>query len=428
MTRLASETALQGEHDRRSLAELLPITTCLIVGLVMALLPAVVQWFSRGVLIWIGNGDELFMLALGSQAYFNHPAYLSDPVLVSGGASLFRQLPLLPGVWLAWASGGGPLAIDLWWRILSGLSLGITWYLLVRQVLPRPWIAAALTVILLVDAGLLSCGLFFRQAQATAAVLGGSSNPTGGDFFHAEWRVATPALTMAYLLLNLWLVVRARQSPTTWSLALAGLSYGLLFHVYPYFWTTATSALALAFLIDPGHRRVYLWTGLVGGVLGSFRLFHDFSLKQNSAPDWLIRSDKFVHVARFTDMRFPLVASLVLAASLVWVWMRRRELVYLWAMGLAGLLLFKNHVFTGLNVENYHWMYLWGPCSSLLQLAMAASMLPQRGWKARLGLALLALLTIADVLMGVGLRAAEGRVPRQVSSRFKRFRITRNSD
>lgn len=241
MTRLASETALQGEHDRRSLAELLPITTCLIVGLVMALLPAVVQWFSRGVLIWIGNGDELFMLALGSQAYFNHPAYLSDPVLVSGGASLFRQLPLLPGVWLAWASGGGPLAIDLWWRILSGLSLGITWYLLVRQVLPRPWIAAALTVILLVDAGLLSCGLFFRQAQATAAVLGGSSNPTGGDFFHAEWRVATPALTMAYLLLNLWLVVRAHQSPTTWSLALAGLSYGLLFHVYPYFWTTATS-------------------------------------------------------------------------------------------------------------------------------------------------------------------------------------------
>ena len=58
-------------------------------------------------MIWIGNGDELFMLALGSQAYFNHPLYLSDPVLVSGGVSLFRQLPLLPGVWLAWCWAWG---------------------------------------------------------------------------------------------------------------------------------------------------------------------------------------------------------------------------------------------------------------------------------------------------------------------------------
>ena len=194
--------------------EILPIAACIIVGLAMALLPAIIQWFKLGYLIWIGNGDELFMLALGSQAYFNHPAYLSDPVLVSGGASLFRQLPLLPGVWMAWILGLGPLGIDVCWRILAGLSLAVTWYLLIRQLVPRPWVVAALVIVMLVDVGLLSASLFVRQVQLLTSVLKRSPNPTGGDFFHAEWRFATPALTMAYLLLNLWLVTRARRTPT----------------------------------------------------------------------------------------------------------------------------------------------------------------------------------------------------------------------
>jgi len=46
--------------------EILPITACIIVGLAMALLPAIIQWFKLGYMIWIGNGDELFYLAHGS--------------------------------------------------------------------------------------------------------------------------------------------------------------------------------------------------------------------------------------------------------------------------------------------------------------------------------------------------------------------------
>ena len=118
-------------------------------------------------------------------------------------------------------------------------------------------------------------------------------------------------VTMAYLLFNLWLVTRARQTPTRRSLVLSGVSFGLLFHVYPYFWTTAAAALVLAFLIDQGHRRVYLWTGLIGGLIGSYRIFWDMMLKRGTPPDWLIRSDKFVHLDRFTDLKFPIVASLV---------------------------------------------------------------------------------------------------------------------
>jgi hypothetical protein len=171
---------------------------------------------------------------------------------------------------------------------------------------------------LLADVGMLSTGLFFRQMQASLAMLRQSPNLVPGDFLHSEWRFATPALTMAFFLLNLWLVTRARQIPTRRALALSGLSFGLLFHVYPYFWTAASAALALAFLIDHGHRRVYFWTGVIGVLVGSYRLFYDMMLKRTTAPDWLVRSDKFVHVAPFTDLRLPIVTSLVLMIGLAW--------------------------------------------------------------------------------------------------------------
>ena len=108
----------------------------------------------------------------------------------------------------------GPLGIDVCWRIFAGLSLGATWYFLIRQFVARPWVATCLVLVLLADIGLLSAGLFFRQMQATTAMLRQSPNLIGGDFLHSEWRVATPALTMAYFLLNLWLVTRTRQVPT----------------------------------------------------------------------------------------------------------------------------------------------------------------------------------------------------------------------
>ena len=291
----------------------------------MALLPPLVERFKLGYFIWIGNGDELFYLAVGSQAYSNHPAYLADPVLVSGGTSLFRQLPLLPGVWIAWILALGPVGIDGCWRAVAGVSLAVTWYLLIREFVPSRRMTAALVTILLVDCGQPSAALLFRQMQAFARLLTRSPDLVSGEYLYGQWRVVSPALTVAYLLLNLWLVSRARRAPTRWSVALSGLSFGLLFHVYPYYWTAAAAALALAFLMDWEHRRVYLWTILIGSLIGSYRIFYDIMLKRCTPTDWLIRSDKFVHVPRLSDLKPPILASLILVIAFVWIWKQRRD-------------------------------------------------------------------------------------------------------
>jgi hypothetical protein len=386
---------------------LVPLGLCVGAGLAMALLPVVVQGMKTGHAIWIGNGDELFMLALGSIGYVNHPGYLSDPVLASGGTSLFRQLPLLPGVWLAWALDLGPLGIDLCWRVIAGVSLAVTWYGLIRQYLTNRWIAAALAIILLTDCGLLGAGLFFRQAQAFIRLLRGSPDLINGEFLHPEWRVATPALTLAYLLLHLWLVTRARSRPRPLALALAGLSYATLFHVYPYFWTAATAALVLAWLIDGGHRDVYLATAMIGAPLGALRVYWDLLLKQSTAPDWLVRSDKFVPISRLADLKPPVVATLVVLVGFVWIWRRRRDALYLWAMACAGVILFKSHIVTGRDIENYHWFYVWGPCCSLLLLLLIVCLLPREGAWGKLTCLAVLTVALADGALGLALRWAE---------------------
>ncbi len=410
--------------------DLLPLTVCLLTGLTIVLIPPLIQWFRHGEAIWIANNDELFYLAVGSNAFHNHPAFLADPLQVSGGVSLYRQLPLLPGVWLAWLMGWGPQGIQALWQVIAGLSCGVMWYFLIRQFVSSRWIATAMTVVLMVDIGLISSVLFLRQALKFAAFLSGKPDLVLNDFMFQQWRSATPALTMSYLLLNICLVTRARQNPTRWSLLFAGISYGLLFHVYPYYWTAATAALALAFLVDQGHRRPYLWTGLLGLPIGIVRIYFDVLLKLETPGDWLVRASKFVPTSRLADLRLPILGSLLLICGFFWIWKQRRELIYLWSMGYMGVVLFKHHAVTGINIENFHWVYVWSPCCSLLLLLVIVSLLPLLGSKARLGVFCFLLLCLGDLLVGLTLRSVESMraqsASREVSS-FHDYRIQRIS-
>ena len=56
---------------------------------------------------------------------------------------------------------------------------------------------------------------------------------------HTEWRIITPGLSLAYLLLHIWLVARACARPTPARLLASGAGLGLLFYVYFYYWTAA---------------------------------------------------------------------------------------------------------------------------------------------------------------------------------------------
>ena len=60
----------------------------------------------------------------------------------------------------------------------------------------------------------------------------------------------------------------------------------------------------------------------------------------------------------------PAVVLLVVTAVVVWRF--RRELILPWSMAAAGLVLMNHQIMTGLQLENFHWSYVAGPCLSLL--------------------------------------------------------------
>jgi PAS domain-containing protein len=347
---------------------------CALAGVSIAALPHFLAWAKTGRLDFVSTVDERYYLAVGSQVYFNHPAELADPVRAGPAPSVYRGLPFLPGVWAAKLFDLGPLGISLMWRILAGAMIGLAWYLLFRQRFAHRWVAASLSAILLSDPGLCQGVPFARDVSRLMQLARAASDSLfpGGHWMHLEWRVVSPATTMAYLIFLIWSVQRARATPTPRRIALAGLAYGLLFYVFFYYWTAVGLALLLALALDTGQRRIYLHTGWIGALLGLPAVYSDFLLKQRLAPDWFLRCDRLLPIGRFTELELPKEMLVVTVLGLAWVLFRRRDLIFVWSLGAAGLMLANHQIVTGLQIENYHWMYVWGPAFSFLLIAVAA--------------------------------------------------------
>src|SRR5207249_2805690 len=152
----------------------------------------------------------------GSQAYYNHPCSLADPVCVTGGASMYPWLQFIPGVVIAKILGLGSISINLVWRIIAGVSVTLGWFVITRHYIKHSWGAGGLTVFLLSDIGLIYGRPLFRQVMICGQVILGRP---GGLFdalpqVHTQWRIITPSLSLAFLLLYLWLVARSRENPT----------------------------------------------------------------------------------------------------------------------------------------------------------------------------------------------------------------------
>jgi hypothetical protein len=339
-----------------------------------------------------------------------------------GGHCPYQALPLLPGIWVARLLGLRPTAISLVWRAWGGFWAGLAWYVLSRCHLSRRWAAAALAVLMLTDIGMLEFRPLLRLWFVAWQVWNGQA---GGLFaskplVFSQWRVATPCLTMPFLLLFLALHARARMSAGRgWRVA-AGVGFGLLFYVYFYYWTAAALALILATALDRGHRRDSVDAAWIGGLIGMPHVVFSYLMKRATSDDWLLRSDKFLRIDRFSELLIPKPAVVLLLVSLFVVWRHRRDLILLWSLAASGLALMNHQLITGLQVENFHWGYVCGPCLSLLVGLLLVNWL-----SGRLGMAFLILLSSLSVGVALWLRSVEAvrtREPVQILATYQAYR------
>jgi hypothetical protein len=352
---------------------------CSVVGAFLCVLPHAIWQFRVGEPVWAADQDELYYLAVGARAFFEHPFWLEDPTRAHG-QSVYQALPLLPGVWLARLLSLPPQWITLVWRCWGGGLAGLGYYWVSRQVGAKPGISIAAAIWSLTDVGMLEFKPLLRLAWVVWQVASGhpgllfESNP----MIFRHFRIATPCLTMPYLLLFIGLHVRARAFPTLRRQIVAGISFGLLFYVYFYFWTAAAIALVIAAVLDPPHRRLSLHSGAIGGLLAVPTLCLSMQTWASASADWLHRSDKFLHIPHFAELILPLPAVILLALTILAVKRYRRELILTWSAAAAGLGLMNHQVVTGLQIENFHWVYVAGPCLSLLVVQLLAGAIPSR--------------------------------------------------
>jgi hypothetical protein len=358
--------------------------TCVAAGILISALPHFIAWTKTGRPDYVASLlDDRYYLAIGGQAYFDHPCCLTDPSQTVESPVAHRPLPLLPGIWAAKLLGLGPLGVGLMWRILAGATVGLGWYLLFRLKVSRPSVAASLSLILLSDTGLTLGTPFvrlFKRAMITAS-LPESALIHEVHWIHLEWRSITPATTMVYLIAFIWAMLRAREAPARARIAVAGLTFGLLFHVYFYYWTAAGLALLLALAFDTGYRRLYFHVGWIGGLIGLPAILSDFFWKLGRPDDWLIRIDKFIPIGRFDELVLPKDLPFFVVLGLALLVARRRELVFVWLLGLAGLMLENHQLITQIDLDNFHWEYVWGPAFCFLALMAGAAVIESRtGW------------------------------------------------
>jgi hypothetical protein len=420
--------------ERAASVHLRDMVVAALIGVFLAVLPHLIAWSSTGAPVWFGDYDDYSVyLAIASQAYYHDPLHLGEPVLPTFGRAFYPEVQMVPGIVLARALGAGPVGITLAWRVIAGAGMGAGfWFVTVRYVRSR-WLALPLTIILLADAGQIAGWPILKTVALTVqlALQGrGLSYLNSAPILTPIWRLITPALSAPFLLLQIGLLARARgqERATPLTLLGAGLGFGLLFYVYFYFWTAVALSLVLAFLIDAGYRRVYFHTAWVGAIVGLPAVISQALLKAGTSSDWLHRSDLFLPIARLSELSFEPKYVPSLVALIVCFVARRKELLHLGTLAIAGLLLMNHQLISGLQIQNWHWVYVVGIAQSLLLLLLAT------GWAEGLQGATRWLKPAAWVLAaavlaaGTGLRAAEGawtRFSREIKADYLAYRAQR---
>lgn len=403
---------------------------CAAFGAGFAALPHAIALARTGDAAWIASHDDLYYMTLGAQSYYEHPWRTGDPALPAGGPSIYKPLPLVPGILIARALGVRPIWMALVWRLWGGAITGLALFAFFGHFVRRPAVAAAATLGTLADAGWLDGRPFVTQFVDIVRIATGRTEGLLDAIprVFTTWRCGTPSLTTAYLLLAVLLVDRARRRDTWPRVVAAGVGFALLFYVYFYYWTAAVIGLGLAWALDAGRRRLYVRVGIVALLVALPSLVGDFALKGTTAPDWLTRSDKFLTIGRFAELQVPKLSILVALATLPVVLRWRRDLLFTWGITVGGLALLNEQIITAFLIENWHWIFSYGIMQSLLLILLALGAVEARGGWTPARLRVLWALAALLMATGLGLRWVEATRTKSVvelTPEFARYRAQR---
>ncbi len=356
---------------------------------------------------YLADGDELLYRVWSRDIVLKGSFSLVDGVHKDSGPMMHPWLLFAPPAWLCRELGIGLRSIGILWRTLAGLGIVAGLYVIARTVLKGPWLATALAICLVCDAGMLFGQPGGRGLVIASTLIRGSNIYFDGEpYVMGHLRVVTPGLALPLLLVHFAGVLQARRGNGRLTTLAASLSFGLLFHVYFYFWTAALGTVLAAIVVDPAGRRLYFKVLLGGLILGGPVILSGMLIKSATPPDWLSRTDKFVPIDRLSELIIPWKVMALWLATTPWVYLKRRELAYVWCFVAAGFGGLNSQVFTCRQFENFHWLMALGVAHTTLLVCLIAPLVEHRlagKWRWLFGL-----LVVFEVGLGLVLRDLEG--------------------
>lgn len=378
-------------------------------GLVMSTLPYVCWYAVAHSSFWIADADELLYALSASHAYYWHPFYLSDPTFAHGGQWIYSSLQIVPAELICRALGLQPIRFGLILRIFGGLAVGFGWYVMVWQFVRRPWVALLGAVFLMTDCGWLVNRPFVRQWWILASVLLHRSAEifAGSPAIHREWRIVSPVAVLPFLLFYLWALRRSVDDSSRARVFCSGVAFGLLIFSFFYYWTAAGLALAIGLAVDRPRWRAYLYTGLIGVLVGSPELARLLFTRSRQGSQWLQRFDVFLPIPRLSEHGHFILSAALVVITFGIVWRYCGKLLYLWSLCAAGFVMIHQQLFTGLQMQNYHWAYLFCACMTLLLVLLVIEGLERDGGRRRILSGAVVAAVLLNAAVGVYLRGLE---------------------
>jgi len=357
---------------------ILPILSCISAGLALCLVPIAIWRVKTG--IWALQQFEIeYYLRLAAQAYYNHRWFISDPSS-TGGVTFYPWLQFVPAANLARLIGLSVLSIGVVWAVWAGVVVSFTLYLVFWRFLRSPWLAAGLTVFCISDRGFCRTAPVVFQVKTLVSAL--FLHPTGllniPVISMLQWRMPNPGLDLAFLFIQIVAISVARESPTRSRVWLSGLAFGILFYVYFYLWTLVLAALCLAMLLDSAVRKVYMQTLLIGLAIGVPELAYGAYLNKIASPEAMARFGLFLPIDS-SILRVPFFSILIVLIVGIWIWTgKKSELIYLWSLLAAGILLSNSSIVSGWYLHEYHWIWFWWPVRLIIVLVTVADFFRKR--------------------------------------------------
>jgi hypothetical protein len=400
--------SLSNSPRRWQRADSLALAVCILAGVLLAMLPHIISAVRYHDPYWAADYDDVECYGpVISQAYFNHPFTLGDGVHDDGSAGMYDRMQFVPFILAARAMHLGPQRVTMLMRLFGGITIPIATFCLLRSLIGNRWLICAVCLLFLADAGTITGAPMVRMIRQAIELLRGNTGEMFATLPHLQpqWRILNPAGTLAWLMLAVWMLLLVHETASKRRVVVAGISVGVLFYILAFYWTSVMLALVILLVASPARRRSYLTVGAIALVIGMPSLISTVHAGAHAHPDWRLRAEKLMPIGHFQELLIPRAACAIAIGSALWIWKCRsaRKAAPLLAMLIAGLLLTNHQIVTGLQLENFHWDYAWGPCAWLLAIVMLTCCLSTARWFAPAMLFLSALF----VALALWMRALE---------------------